>query len=329
MAKRKKRAPRRTPGAKAPAQAQGGLSVTGNAGPRAAARVTAVATARGRVGSEGGTNAMAADALERVAHAEAVAAPRARWTAPTARLPDVGEATFGKPGPAPESVIGTDERRQVTDTQAYPWRALASLLIVARDNSRWVGTGWFISPRTLVTAGHCVFIHNPEQPHLHGWVKSISVMPGRNAASLPFDAVTSTDFKSVDGWTVDGRTDLDYGAIIIPTPLGDRVGTIGFGKFTDDQLRAMEVHVAGYPSDKDVGTLWHDRRGVANVDATKVFYDHDTAGGQSGAPVWHVNSAGDTVAVAVHAYGTGGNVQSNSGTRITDGVYAALRSWMV
>jgi glutamyl endopeptidase len=45
---------------------------------------------------------------------------------------------------------------QVHETEEYPFRAIASLLITAKDGSPWVGTGWFSSLRTLITAGRCV-----------------------------------------------------------------------------------------------------------------------------------------------------------------------------
>jgi hypothetical protein len=114
-------------------------------------------------------------------------------------LPDIGIASFGEP-PRLEVVIGTDDRVQVKDTEQYPWRASASLLITAADNSQWIGTGWFISPRTLVTAGHCVYIKNSGVPNRDGWVKKIQVMPGRSGDKLPFGGVTATEFYSVKGW---------------------------------------------------------------------------------------------------------------------------------
>lgn len=82
-------------------------------------------------------------------------------------LSDIGVASFGEP-PLLETVIGTDERIRITDTEKYPWRVSASLLITAADNSQWIGTGWFISPRTLVTAGHCVYIKNSGVPGRDG-----------------------------------------------------------------------------------------------------------------------------------------------------------------
>src|SRR5882757_7928770 len=40
-----------------------------------------------------------------------------------------------------EVVIGADERTQVGNTNEYPWRAIASLLITAANGSQWIGTG--------------------------------------------------------------------------------------------------------------------------------------------------------------------------------------------
>ncbi len=104
------------------------------------------------------------------------------WTPPMKMLPDVGEASFGPPPPQPETVHGPDDRVQIENTQEFPWSAIASLLITARDNSTWIGTGWFVSPKTLLTAGHCVYITNSGVPGRDGWVRSIKVMAGRNGS---------------------------------------------------------------------------------------------------------------------------------------------------
>jgi V8-like Glu-specific endopeptidase len=158
-------------------------------------------------------------------------------------------------------------------------------------------------------------------------VKSISVMPGRDGATLPFGAATSTDFNSVDGWTNDGKGEFDYGVIVLPAPLGHDVGVFGIGVYPDDELANVEARVVGYPADKGVGTMWSDQRKILSTNPHKIFYDLDTAGGQSGAPVYR--SDGDKViAVGIHAYGVGGGVQSNSGTRITSEVYENLKRWM-
>ncbi|MGW5216120.1 trypsin-like serine peptidase [Streptomyces sp. NPDC004051] len=246
------------------------------------------------------------------------------WTAPTADLRDIGEASFGPLPPAAETVHGVDDRVRITNTAAYPWRVHASLLITAADNSRWSGTAWFVGPHTLVTAGHVVHIKNSGVAGRDGWVKSIQVMPGRDGTALPYGSVTSTNFRSVTGWTDSGDENYDYGAIIIPTELGSTTGWFGFGAWPDADLLKSTGNISGYPGDRTPsGTQWYDARGISSVNALKVYYDIDTAGGQSGSAVYRVVD-GARYGIAVHAYG-GATV--NSGTRITRPVYDNLVAW--
>lgn len=248
----------------------------------------------------------------------------------TEGLRDIGEASFGQPSTdfriGIETVHGVDNRVRINNTTVYPWRAIASLAITAADNSGWIGTGWFIGPRTLVTAGHCVYIKNSGVPGRDGWVRRIQVMPGRNGSTLPYGSATSSTFRSVTGWTNSGSENFDYGVIILPTPLGNTVGWFGYGVYTDADLRATTANISGYPGDKPSGTQWFDARRIANVNAQKVYYDIDTAGGQSGAPVYRVLPNGNRMGIAIHAYGGAVN---NSGARINNTVLTNLNAWRV
>lgn len=238
----------------------------------------------------------------------------------TSTLRDIGEASFG---PTQETVHGTDNRVQITNTAVYPWCVHCSLLITAADNSKWIGTGWFIGPHTVMTAGHVVYIKNSGVAGRDGWVKSILVMPGRNGNSLPFGSVTSTNFRSVTGWTQSGSEYYDYGAIILPTNLGNRTGWFGFGVYSDSDLVASVGNISGYPGDKPGGTQWYDYHKIASVNSRKVYYDIDTYGGQSGSSVYRIISGG-RYGIAIHAYG---GATTNSGTRIVTPVFNNMVAW--
>ena len=240
----------------------------------------------------------------------------------TEGLPDVGVASFGG-GPRLEAVIGTDERVRIQDTQKLPWRLSASLLITAADNTQYIGTGWFISPRTLVTAGHCVFIKNSGVAKCDGFVKKIQVMPGRNASQAPFGGLTSSEFWTVKGWAENGLENYDYATIILPSAFSKDIGYFAVGVFPDATLLNSVANIAGYPGDKPSGTLWYDQRRVGSVQPEKVFYAADTAGGQSGACVYIIRNR-QRIGVAIHAYG---GATSNSGTRISPDVFANLMAW--
>src|SRR5258708_15868341 len=74
-------------------------------------------------------------------------------------LPDVAVASFGEPRLL-EAVIGIDDRVKVAQSllATNPWRQICALRIKSQTNRMFVGTGWFIGPKTLATAGHCVFL---------------------------------------------------------------------------------------------------------------------------------------------------------------------------
>jgi glutamyl endopeptidase len=221
-----------------------------------------------------------------------------------------------------EVVIGVDDRIRIMNTTPIPWRWICSLLITARDGSRWIGTGWLAGPRLVVTAGHCVYIHSRG-----GWVRSVEVIPGRNAAVRPFGQAVSTHFHSVTGWTVSGLRSHDYGAIILPTnqKFGNQLGYFGFANLATPTLTNLLVNLSGYPGDKPAGTQWWHARRITAVAPSVLTYNIDTAGGQSGSPVWRLQG-GRRQAVGIH---TNGSPAGNSATRINKPVYDNLQFWKV
>jgi glutamyl endopeptidase len=248
------------------------------------------------------------------------------WRPDTSRPVDVAWATFGPAPPAPEAIVGPDDRTRVADPSKHPFRNNASLQITAPDGQLFVGTAWFIGPRTLVTAGHCVFLHE-QHGRYQGWARAIRVMPGRNGASLPFPPVVSTMFHTVAGWARDKDARYDYAAIVLPTDLGEVVGWHGLGVLDDATLVGKVANISGYPGDKqgaEDGTQWQDAREILSVDSHRIHYKVDTWGGQSGSAVI-VMERDRPVAVGVHAYGD--SYFGNSATRITPSVHANLTAW--
>ena len=171
--------------------------------------------------------------------------------------------------------------------------------------------------------GHVVCIKGSGVPGRDGWVRRIVVIPGRNGAAAPYGSATSTSFRSVTGWTVSGNQEFDYGAIVLPTPLGNATGWYGYGNYPDAQLIGQTANISGYPGDKPSGTQWYDARRITAVGPRKVYYDTDTMGGQSGSAVYRIVNGG-RFAVAVHAYG---GSTANSGTRINAEVFNNITAW--
>lgn len=208
-------------------------------------------------------------------------------------------------------------------TNQLPWSRICHLAIEAQNGRRFLGSGAFIGRNTILTAGHCVYMHNQG-----GWARSITVSPGRNANSRPFGQARATQFRSVRGWvngTSSTRRDYDYAAIIIAPNSGitGQVGAFGFAAYTDQYLAGKRLNLAGYPGDKAAGTMWYHGRRATRLTSRTIEYDIDTVGGQSGSAVW-VNVNGVRTIVGCH---TTGSARANSATRITAPVLANLRRW--
>lgn len=245
----------------------------------------------------------------------------------------------GKSGPiAPpfETVIDRDERVRILETDLPPWRMICALRMRGPNGAGAIGTGWFIGPKTVATAGHCVFSNY----FFGGWASSIEVIPGllgtgADSDVRPYGSVTSQQFSSVDLWTEAENADFDIGCIHLSEPKGDDVGWFALAALSPEELIGYLVNVSGYPADRGAGAeQYHSSNRVLRVTERRLFYEVDTYGGQSGAPVWvHENEGSPPLAVGIHAYGVGGTpsdlgVVANSAPRIIPEVLTKLTDWV-
>src|SRR5262245_20546243 len=153
-----------------------------------------------------------------------------------------------------------------------PWRQICALRIKAKDGKLFVGTGWFIGPKTLLTAGHCVFMQNEG-----GWAASIEIIPAKHGDTEPFGRVTATRFASVDGWVEQASRDFDYGVILLENDaLGRRLGNFAVNALDQPELTAAVAKISGYPADLDRAQFqyFHERQ-LMSVTESRLNYDID------------------------------------------------------
>lgn len=226
-------------------------------------------------------------------------------------------------GPLPESVIGVDSRTRVQPPFKFPYTAICSLRIAASDGQRFIGTGFFVGPRVVLTAGHCVYMHDHG-----GWADTIEVIPALDGSSRPYGSVVCGHFHSLKGWTKNKKSGYDYGAIILPenSALGQKTGWFGFCYHSSDKyFKNLPITIAGYPGDKGGNQQW----GMSGVctgvtdGGRKIAYTIDTFGGQSGSPVWEVKN-NSYYAKAIH---TTGSSKTNYATRINKNIFDLVKGF--
>jgi glutamyl endopeptidase len=228
-----------------------------------------------------------------------------------------------------ESIIGPDDRVRVFDTDLDPWRRICALRMQAPNGSPFIGTGWLAGPRTVITAGHCVY----DNVEMGGWAVQIELRAGQNDDAMPFGVVSSRKFEAHKKWIESRNADYDIGCIHLAEPLGDQVGWFGIAALPAAELQGYLVNIAGYPGDRGNGKqLYFHKDRVLRVTPRRIDYQVDTYGGQSGSPAWvYQQEGGPPLVVGVHAYGTGASlpgIEANSAPLIDNDILDLIRSWI-
>ncbi|MFM7039831.1 MAG: trypsin-like serine peptidase [Planctomycetaceae bacterium] len=218
-----------------------------------------------------------------------------------------------------ESVIGRDDRLRIPDSSLnlFPYRAICKLLIKSKTGKSFMGTGWIGGRNIVYTAGHCTYMQNEG-----GLVSSIEVLPGYSVSRGALRSLRAVNWGCTSEWAQRADAALDFGCIFIREGLQD-LGKFGFDHpyGTDEQLMSLRLHIVGYPFDREGGgAQYGDARQLSRVYPNQLRYAIDTAGGQSGAPVF----TSDGWVVGIHNYGGAENLA----TRINPSVKRTLFTWL-
>jgi glutamyl endopeptidase len=223
---------------------------------------------------------------------------------------------------APQIAIpGEGQHTLITDPADEPWVSHAMLLFQTATGDRRIGTGWFISPHTIITAGHCVYDG--------GWMQQITVTPG--GLDSGFSTVAAVHWNTTQAW-INGteleREAADFGVVYIATPFAG-IQPLSYSLYSDAQLAVLEQNsslvIAGFPANP-FRTFVEDGGRLLDFDQSHLLYDVVTYDGQSGAPVLHWEAPdGMPTVIGIHHWSLATNV--NRALRIGPQADSLLRGW--
>lgn len=194
------------------------------------------------------------------------------------------------------SVIGNDDRVQITDTTAMPYQ---STVFIGANGV--LGSGSVIGKNTVLTAAHVVsgIKDNPN-------TDSNYVIPGRNGATLPYGKFQIKEVHIFKHYLTTSSTSDDVAVLTLEPNDGKGIGDIVKQKpiiLTDTVTIGDNVSSTGYLGDKKWGTQWEAKGKIIGKQTNSLIdYDFDTFGGQSGSSVFNDKHQ----IIVVHSAG-GGN----------------------
>jgi len=215
-----------------------------------------------------------------------------------------------------------DNRAPIKENTKFPFCTVCKLFITWKDGTKSQGSGTVVGPYHVLTAGHVLY-----RKSRGGWFSSIEIVPGYDGlASTPGEMrpFGTFDYQQsvVDGrWSSNEDTDYDIGVLLTSTRIGDKTGYMGFMSLEDRQLTNLDVHMAGYASDRDnAKRLCYNTAPISRVSDTRFYYKMATGEGESGAGVFKMElksllEAPKCWVVGIH---TMGDRSENSATRLND-----------
>lgn len=227
----------------------------------------------------------------------------------------------------PYSIIGTDDRNVVTETNRIPYRFIGKLDINYSNGKRGDGTAFLVGKNTLLTAGHCAY-----EPGTT--IKKIVFSPALKGNELPFGSYNiskihvPTKYKeAANAGDNDNKEKYDYALLQLASNVGSTIGYFQLGgyntQYNINNLTNTKATIAGYPA--EYLQMYRHKSNILgfNEGGYYMYYDIDTVGGQSGSPVIKYVD-GKYYVIGIHIEGSS---TYNIGRYITGNIYELVKKY--
>ena len=224
-------------------------------------------------------------------------------------------------------IIGTDDRKRITAGMDAFYQTVGTIEFEGRTG---YCTGTLISPRHVLTSGHCV-ISQELFPARKFEAKLIKFSPGRlDNAPGAAGVFRGESIESFDEWLRSGNDEFDVAVIKLDRDVPVAAGSIAplaLVKAGDD-LRGVKLYLAGYSAGKEAGSLWEGEGEFVRTFELNQFFTHtiDTESGGSGSLIRRKTTKGWEV-VGVHR-GAADNLPVNVGILLSRTIRDAINRWI-
>lgn len=225
-----------------------------------------------------------------------------------------------------DSIIGTDTRTQVVSIQRDPIYRSIGFVLNSEKNTYCTGT--LISPKHVLTNGHCVI---PSQKFPSSLVspKILSFNPGKiGMADGPLGAIKIVRIKTFSRWVQNGDPDYDVAILELEKPLA--LPVVRIASIPAAQLNRKKIFLTGYTTRDQYGTLWDAQGIIESIFNNEQSFVHsaDTTPGASGSLV-RIKMNNQWIGVGIHRGNyLGGSEEMNRGVLFNKAIYSSIQNWI-
>jgi V8-like Glu-specific endopeptidase len=249
----------------------------------------------------------------------------------------------GQPTPLPLADVpaGATPPSPLLNTTSFPFSSVYKLLMRFQSGGidyYYVCSAASTAPFHLITAGHCIYNHDPNKDGSTGdatfasevwaWAAQTDRVTPFGIADHPYGEARGTFLRTYTGWTGSGNLDHDWAAITLDRRVGNHTGWMG----RETNTPTTALNFSGYPTETPyvpAGTLFQypgfDANNVLGYTSGRIQMSAYTYGGHSGGPAWRYDG---TTRRIQGCNSTSNRAGSAEETLLTNTKFTDLDSWI-